>query len=183
MVPSPWAVCDGGGTCLPRDQTQAQTLIPTEGAGPPLHEHTGHVSVPPLEDGGQFSAGRACRQGPGQPPQNSEKCSLSPPQRTVLPTLSLQLFGIQGTENLGVSSRRVSQTGSKDSHTLIPGQLPSDSLTPRGDTTQWAGQHSFKARPAPPFTYLWLWEPTGLCFLFRQMKTIGPTQQVVMRIK
>lgn len=113
----------------------------------------------------------------------TQKCSLSPPQRTVLPTLSLQLSGIQGTENLGVSSGRVSQTGSKDSHTLIPGQLPSDSLTPRGDTTQWAGQHSFKARPAPPFTYLWLWEPTGLCFLFRQMKTIGPTKQVVMRIK
>lgn len=80
MVPSPWVVCDGGGTCLPRDRMQAQTVIPTEGAGPPSHEHTGHVSVPPLEDGGQFSAGRACRQGPGQQPQNSEKCSLSPPR-------------------------------------------------------------------------------------------------------
>lgn len=64
-----------------------------------------------------------------------------------------------------------SQTGSQNSHTCIPGRLPSGSLWPRGDTTQWARKLSVRARPVLPLPHhLATGKLPGLCFLSYKMK-------------
>lgn len=133
--------------------------------------------------GGRSSAGQACRQGPGQQPQNSEKCSLSPPREPCSqhsPSRSSGFRGQRTWESLqGGFPRLVLKTvtqSSQDGCLRIPWALKG---------TQPNGQDSIASKPgqlhsSPTYGS---GNATGLCFLFHQMKTIGPTQQVVMRIK
>lgn len=115
---------------------------------------------------------------PGRDPRTLRDAYCCP-QRTLVPrssyafpnTLSPAAQDSGGHENLGVSSGGFSQTGSQNSHTCIPGRLPSGSLWPRGDTTQWARKLSVRARPVLPLPHhLATGKLPGLCFLSYKMK-------------
>lgn len=111
---------------------------------------------------------------------------LSPPGCPYAPpsTLSLPRQDPGDTRTWESLQGEFSQTGSEDSHTLVPEHLPSGSLCLlRGhNPVGWKAQ--LQRQAAPPLTHMVaVGKLPGLCFLFQKMKTIGPTQQAVKKIK